>query len=80
MATLLRLIRLIYNQLRQMHWSTGPKLFDRAIVPTYDINVEKKAFKEVLPEVINAIVTSHKLTELPEVQNWMKKVSETYFF
>lgn len=69
MAALIRK-KMFYNRLRQLHTST-----DGSGERFFGIKVERKAFLDVLPEVINSVVTGPKLTELPEVRSWIKKVS-----
>lgn len=76
MALLSRICRntVFYNHLKFLHGSTGG-----SSVPSFDMDKEKKAFEDVLPEVIDSVVTSSKFTDIPEVRSWIKKVSKFHF-
>ncbi|XP_050550687.1 uncharacterized protein LOC118266240 isoform X2 [Spodoptera frugiperda] len=39
-----------------------------------NVEKEKKAFQDVLPEFIDSVVTTTKIKELPEVATWLKQV------
>ncbi|KAJ8717214.1 hypothetical protein PYW08_005613 [Mythimna loreyi] len=69
MTTIIRRNKILYSQLRQLYKST-----DGSIVPSFNMATEKKAFLDVLPEVINTIVTGPKLRDLPELRSWINKL------
>ncbi|KAJ8717856.1 hypothetical protein PYW07_005786 [Mythimna separata] len=75
MAAFIRQNKVLYKQLRQLstqlHRST-----ERSSVPSFDMTTERKAFVDVLPEVINAVVTGPKLEDLPQIRSWTKKLLE----
>lgn len=62
--------KLFYSQLRQLHRSAVT-----CSTPTFNLVNEKKDFQYVWPEVINSLMMRSKLNQLPEVANWVKKVS-----
>nr|XP_049701250.1 uncharacterized protein LOC110370642 isoform X2 [Helicoverpa armigera] len=45
-------------------------------VRSLNLNVEKKAFKDVLPEVIDTVLKGPKLSDLPDVRKWIRQLLE----
>ncbi|XP_035435535.2 uncharacterized protein LOC118266242 isoform X1 [Spodoptera frugiperda] len=68
MAKLVRHHRLLGHQLRHVHHKLNAS--------TINLDVEKKSFQAVLPEVIDCAITRPKIKELPEVQTWLKQLLE----
>ncbi|KAJ8717213.1 hypothetical protein PYW08_005612 [Mythimna loreyi] len=58
---------------RQLHNYNSSR---KTIVPSFDMTTERKAFLDVLPEVINTVVTGPKLAELPQIRSWVKELLE----
>ncbi|CAH1640238.1 unnamed protein product [Spodoptera littoralis] len=69
MAKLVRYNRLCYNQLRPLH-------SNNLSVPIINLETEKKAFQDILPEFIDNVITRPKIKQLPQVATWMKQLLE----
>ncbi|KAJ8717857.1 hypothetical protein PYW07_005787 [Mythimna separata] len=69
MTGLIRRTKILYTQFRQLHRST-----DGSSVLSFNVTTERKAFLDVLPEVINSVVTGPKLSDLPELRSWINKL------
>ncbi|XP_047031313.1 farnesyl pyrophosphate synthase 1-like [Helicoverpa zea] len=75
MASLLRRSTLYCSQSRQLQKSAAA-----SSVPNFNLNAERKAFKAVLPEVLDTVVGGPKLTGLPDVRRWIRQLLEYTLF
>uniref|UniRef100_A0A2A4JF30 Farnesyl pyrophosphate synthase n=1 Tax=Heliothis virescens TaxID=7102 RepID=A0A2A4JF30_HELVI len=70
MVSLLRRFTL-FSQTRRLQ-STAATIS----VPTLNLNAEKRALQNVLPEVINTVLKGPKLSDLPDVRSWIRQLLE----